>query len=67
MFLKVVIHRNVAFTHSNTQRDKTKTCHLPGDGPLKGSGFDIDQLNCYLNLKLYSNSQSSSQIKKKDI
>ena len=39
MFLKVVIYRNVAFTHSNTQKDiynraKMKTCHLSGYWPL---------------------------------
>ena len=38
MILKVVIYRNVAFTHLNTQiynnKAKTKTCYLPGHGPL---------------------------------
>ena len=38
MFLKVVIYRNVEFTHPNTQKDITElkeNFHLPGNGPLK--------------------------------
>ena len=53
MFLKVVIYQNVAFTHSNTQKDinrgKTKTCHLSGYGPLKCRPIEcFDRSGCHV-------------------
>ena len=45
MFLKVVIYQIVAFTHSNIpkryNKANTKSCHLPGNGPLTTPITDI--------------------------